>query len=216
MPTGYTAKICEGEQSMSEFVLGCARAFGACVSQRDDPVDDLPKIPEVEESYYATTLRESEQKLKDLFDRSDEEKESQGIKEQKAQIKYYEKEIKKRKIVRDRLDKMYARVKAWVPPSAEHVNLKEFMLEQLETTIKHDGDISYYEECLEKEKEKKPIDYHNEEVESAKYSIKYSKKGLAEEQERHTDRSQWIKQLYNSLEDDEELTHLLLKKGIQV
>ena len=34
MPTGYTYKIGEGA-SFKEFVMACARAFGACVEMRD-------------------------------------------------------------------------------------------------------------------------------------------------------------------------------------
>jgi hypothetical protein len=35
MPTGYTDKIKDGI-SFEEFVLSCARQFGACISMRDD------------------------------------------------------------------------------------------------------------------------------------------------------------------------------------
>ena len=217
MPTGYTARICEGEQSMSEFVLGCARAFGACVDQRDDPMSDLPKIPgEIEESRYVAMVKREEEKLADLLALDEKKRESLGIKEQKEQIKYYRKAIKERKIVRARLDKMYDRIKDWVPPSASHVGLKEFMIEQLVSTIEHDGDVSYYERELEREKAKLPIDYYNEEVESTKRSVRRCKEEAAKEKDRHVDRGQWVKQLYKSLENDPELTHLLLKKGIKI
>src|SRR5665213_2401224 len=63
MPTGYTSKLYEGkDQSFNEFVMRCARAFGALITMRDDP-SDAP-IPDefTADSYYseriATTTRE--------------------------------------------------------------------------------------------------------------------------------------------------------------
>ena len=41
MPSGYTSRSCEGEQPFEKFVLQCARAFGACVMQRDAHQSDL-------------------------------------------------------------------------------------------------------------------------------------------------------------------------------
>ncbi len=45
MPSGYTENIYYGKKvAFKDFALGCARAFGACVMQRDDPADVKPKI----------------------------------------------------------------------------------------------------------------------------------------------------------------------------
>jgi hypothetical protein len=47
MPTGYTAPVQSGEiVELEDFILLCARAFGACVMQRDEPMKSLPKIEE--------------------------------------------------------------------------------------------------------------------------------------------------------------------------
>lgn len=44
MPTGYTAIIEErADLSFRDFALRCARGMCACVMQRDDPMDELPK-----------------------------------------------------------------------------------------------------------------------------------------------------------------------------
>ena len=43
MPTGYTAKIVDG-QSFPDYVKTCLRAMGVCVSMRDLPMDT--PIPE--------------------------------------------------------------------------------------------------------------------------------------------------------------------------
>ena len=58
MPSGYTENIYYGKEvTFKDFALGCARAFGACVMQRDDPADVKPKIMP-EESYHTEKLKE--------------------------------------------------------------------------------------------------------------------------------------------------------------
>lgn len=38
MPTGYTYPVAEEKvDTLAEFALQCARAFGACVTMRDEP-----------------------------------------------------------------------------------------------------------------------------------------------------------------------------------
>ena len=57
MPSGYTENIYYGKEvAFKDFALGCARAFGACVMQRDDPADEKPKIMP-EESYHTEELK---------------------------------------------------------------------------------------------------------------------------------------------------------------
>ena len=52
MPTGYTLELYDGKDiTFEEFVLKCARAFGALINMRDEPRD--APIPErFEPSYY--------------------------------------------------------------------------------------------------------------------------------------------------------------------
>jgi hypothetical protein len=44
MPTGYTAKLYDGDQKFQDFAMECARAFGALIEMRDEPMN--AKIPE--------------------------------------------------------------------------------------------------------------------------------------------------------------------------
>lgn len=69
MPTGYTYAIKEGI-SFRDFVLKCARAFEACVSMRDDPMDK--EIPEfVASDYYQKELDKSFARLNEIVKMSD-------------------------------------------------------------------------------------------------------------------------------------------------
>jgi hypothetical protein len=62
MPTGYTAPIADG-MTFEQYALGCARAFGALVTMRDEP-SDAP-IPEKLEpdTYYQRSLEASQLEL---------------------------------------------------------------------------------------------------------------------------------------------------------
>lgn len=42
MPTGCTAKLHEDDQSFRDFALTCARAFGATIAMREEPLDAPP------------------------------------------------------------------------------------------------------------------------------------------------------------------------------
>jgi hypothetical protein len=79
MPTGYTAKLVESGQTFEEFVLTCARAFGALIELRDEPLD--APIPETLEphSYYAEAVVEAKKRLTNLLDMPEEEREKLGL-----------------------------------------------------------------------------------------------------------------------------------------
>ena len=51
MPTGYTAEIKDGI-SFETYALKCARAFGACIMQRDDNSNSGAKLQEPSDYHY--------------------------------------------------------------------------------------------------------------------------------------------------------------------
>ena len=59
MPTGYTAKLMEQGQTFPEFIMSCARAFGALIMMRDDPAN--APIPEKFEpsDYHVRALKKA-------------------------------------------------------------------------------------------------------------------------------------------------------------
>ena len=64
MPTGYTHPVQEGKiTELRDFALNCARAFGACVTMRDDP-SDTPIPGKFEPSdYHIKALKEAKEDL---------------------------------------------------------------------------------------------------------------------------------------------------------
>ena len=79
MPTGYTATLMEKGQDFPDFVLLCARAMGATIMLRDEPLD--APIPEFQPSdYSAKQLEESKEELARLL--ADDAQPEQQLKSQ--------------------------------------------------------------------------------------------------------------------------------------
>ena len=80
MPTGYTAKLMEKGKSFDEFVLFCARAFGACIDMRDEDMN--APIPEQFQpsAYYQKSVDENSAELTRLESMTNEERLAFGAK----------------------------------------------------------------------------------------------------------------------------------------
>jgi len=88
MPTGYTATLMEKNQTFPEFIMGCARAFGALIMMRDDPNDAT--IPDKFEpsDYHAKGIIKAREKLAKLKAMTDGEKLAFGQTEKDEDINH--------------------------------------------------------------------------------------------------------------------------------
>jgi hypothetical protein len=128
MPTGYTAGVMEGKiTTFSDFALTCARAFGACITMRDEAFDAA--IPErfKPPTHAADQYARAKQRLNELRAMTPREYEI-------AAAVYYEEGLAQANrwnadnaVENERLHVMLAKVKAWHPPTPEHVAMKKFM-----------------------------------------------------------------------------------------
>lgn len=197
MPTGYTSKIEDG-QSFEDFVLGCARAFGACIMQRDDPMKDRPKLREVS-TFHAEQLPEALAMLGYLQSLDDNQQEEYGQQERDKDIAQIQKYIEERRALEGKYHAMLDKVGAWTPPTPEHAGLKEFMVKQIVDSIQFDCSTNYYVESLQKAISKKPIDYYNEALEQQERSCTYHEEEQEKEEQRVAESNAWILELYKSL-----------------
>ena len=194
MPTGYTSELYDGKpQTFTEFALQCARAFGAAIMQRDDPFSAPLRIPKADTSYSDGRLAEAQAQL-DKFralpsELADQEAEASY---QAALARWKDAEQEKRER-EERYRNMLADVAGWRPPSGEHVNLKEFMVNQLEESIKFD--CSSYDPPVRLTGE----EYREHGIASAEKDLRYHTKSMAEEIERAAGRRAWITDLAESL-----------------
>lgn len=130
MPTGYTAKLMDEGQDFRAFVLTCARAMGACIMQRDDPMSDPPK-KETASDYHTKRLAEAKATLATLKAMTSEQRAAHGAGLRDAATKSAREYLATAVAQNERLDAMAAQVSAWTPPTDEHKGLRDFMLEQI-------------------------------------------------------------------------------------
>jgi hypothetical protein len=195
MPTGYTAELMEKGLPFRTFVLQCARAFGACIEQRDEAISVLPRKTE-RGSYHLDGEREARKEFQRLKAMPNRMRIAMGKKMRAEAIRNAKRSLAKSTKEDARLDAMAAKVLAWNPPTEEHQGLKDFMLEQIKIS-RHD--LSWSQKWLKEAEEKKPVDYFAERVAGAERDIAYHREELAKEQNRTELRNGWIEDLYKSL-----------------
>lgn len=197
MATGYTADIAKGI-TFQQFAMSCARAFGACVTMRENSLD-MPIPDEFKPSdYHVKALAKAIEELKQIEKMTKEEAENHAKLEYERESRRIAAAIKKDQKLMGQYRAMLKEVEAWQPPTSEHVGLKNFMVSQIESSIKFDDMEGYYNEhpaillsgtdWLEKEEAstRQDITYHHEESQK--------------EIDRTTSSNQWIKVLKDSLQ----------------
>lgn len=195
MPTGYTAAVQKGI-SFDEYALNCARAFGALVTMRDEPSDKA--IPEKLEpsDYHLKAKVELESKLKDFSVIGNIEASKRALKEFDAAELYRANKLKEEGVIEGRYNEMLSKAKEWVSPSKDHDKLKEFMISQLEESIKFDCGSSYYEKPTAKITGDQWL---SEQIGKAHKDIAYHIGKYREEVKRTDSRNEWIDLLRKSI-----------------
>jgi hypothetical protein len=196
MPTGYTSKIYEGEEvSGKDFLLICARAFGALITMRDEDMD--APIPEEFKAtdYYEKGLKEAQEKLEKYKNMPLDEAETLSLKEFIEREKSRLESLTKDTLLRARYVKTLSEVEKWIPPTEEHRQLKDFAVEQLKGSIDFDCSLNY-----PPIKKLSAQEWLKEKIDSCLWDIAYHKKEQEKETERISGRNQWINQLRQSLQ----------------
>lgn len=144
MPTGYTYGVQKGEiTTLEDFAKTCARAF--LWHARDSEEKDLRKLVDNEGTleYYQKELKEAEDELSELEGLDDASwrlKWDAAMAAEQARLeKYNVQKVAERLRYIEMLDK----VKDWVPPSDKHTEMKSFMIDQLESSLKFDCEGAY-------------------------------------------------------------------------
>lgn len=196
MPTGYTSAIHDGQQiTTREFILRCARAMGATIMQRDDPIDAPPKTVEPNVTYYNELLYTARQTLASARKWTDEQAAEKANEAHQSAVSSWRKRENDRLALRLRYEDMINEVENWTPPTPEHVGLKDFMVEQLRESINFDcGHLP--EPTIAAED---GPTFRKNAIDRANRDIELHEKHKAEEIARAEGRNQWITALYESL-----------------
>lgn len=196
MPTGYTAKLVDEGQTFNEFVLTCARAFGACITLRDDPLSaDIPKFEPTD--YHKKAINSAIRKKDRLEAMTPAQASRYGMNEREKEIKSIKNTLKKANLQNDRIYKMLKAVRGWTPPTEEHDGLKTFMIEQLEMSL---DDMNYWNGRLAEINDKSELSYYTDALALAKRDILYHIEENRKEIERVNGRNKWVEDLKASLQ----------------
>jgi len=140
MPTGFTAMIEERDDvTFEEFCWACARGMGACVMMRESRFDAPVTDEDVQDNstYYADELAKNKKKLAALAEMHPAQVQILAKEEfEQAMVNRLD-AIKKDAEQAARYDKIRRKVEAWVPPTPDHVGLKEFMLQQIQVSTEY-------------------------------------------------------------------------------
>lgn len=198
MPTGYTCYIEDGEiDKGKDFLMKCARAFGACIDMRDDNLSvDIPM--ELKPStYHKEALVIAYEELEKYKTMTLEEAQIIVDEDYINNQKSCRESIVKNNQIQERYSKVRKEVAEWVPPTEEHINIKKFALEQIDLSTGYNH-TDYYTEELNKPK-KTAQEYINNRIAGASDNIEYHTKSWDEELKRTEERNKWINDLRDSL-----------------
>ena len=148
MPTRYTAGIIDGTtKDFKEYAKHCERAF--TIHLRDEPFDSEWK-PRTPSDYHTKAIAKAKEALKEievLEDNTIIERERLRLLDS---LNYHKEGIEKDKRTKSKLDEFLFKAKAFEAPTETHKGIAEFMVSQIEETIKFDCNRAYHNDELNK------------------------------------------------------------------
>ena len=195
MPTGFTAFIEDGDiTTAKDFIMLCAREFGATMSMRDEPLST--PIPETlePETFYQRRLIEEQKRLETVRAMTLEDAEKKMDEDYRSRLESFEKNKKRKEELCKLYDRFTNEVRSWTPPTQDHQKLKEFALDQLRISRPDPSSLDKMKPT------KMPADEWLEaELDDCIKSVKRYREYAKSEQERNESRNKWISDLRDSL-----------------
>ena len=204
MPTGYTAGILDGKvNTFEEFATVCTRAFGATIHMRDNPMDS-PYEPRTPSDYHTNSIQSKRERLEEIESMSDEKIVEDFNTQLEEDLKYHQTKMEEDKRNLEKLNSMLESAKSWIPPTEDHQPFRNFMIEQIESTIKVDGDPSYHVNKMvgiKKQMEEgiNPKEYREETIQEIKSQISYHETEYQKELVRCKDSNDWMDKFFESI-----------------
>jgi hypothetical protein len=170
---------------------------------RDHPLDS-PYEPRTPSEYYVNSLQSQREKLEETKTMTDEAIVRDFENLLNDSLKYHERELEKTKVNLGRLNSIMESAKSWVPPTEDHEGVRDYMIDQLEITIKADGDPSYHvNKIVQAKKELEegidPKVYREERIKEIEDRISYYEVEVQKELERCKDSNEWMDKFLESI-----------------
>jgi len=192
MPTGYTCDIEKGI-SFKEYATKCARAFGANVLMRDEPMSAPIKQYEID-PYYTNKLSETIKEKEHFLNLSKEEQTEMWNKEYQDYVTERTSWNKDKEILREKYEAMLKQVKLFEPPTEEHIQYKKFMESQIVESIDWDCTLSKIDEQESFE------DWLNTKLNGFERDVEYYTEKNEEENSNNNGRNSWNEKLFEALD----------------
>lgn len=193
MPTGYTAAIADGID-FKTYAMNCARAFGACISLRDEPAG--VEIPEFQPTdYHITWLAQERERLAKLRAMTPGEADTAALRDYLDECERRVKRVRENDALRAKYEAMLQQVNIYQAPTPEHAGFKKFMAEQIEESLRFDCGRLFNDEL----KQLSGADWLAAQLADAERGIAYHEQQHVEEVQRVARRNAWVKALRESL-----------------
>lgn len=196
MPTGYTQCIEKGV-TFKDFALNCARAFGACVTLRDNSTAPIPKEFKPSD-YHKKEAAKNKKRYEQVKKLSTAMCSAEAEREYTVELANRARDLQRNTKLRKAYEDMRTQVNEWKCPDT-HVELKNFMINQIDISVDSDD---YYKKELEKIKRKGALSgeaWRTEKLSEIQRDIRYDMDEYQKEVERVADRNKWLKELRESL-----------------
>jgi hypothetical protein len=201
MSSGYTEKIKEGI-SFNNFAMLCARAFGACVEMREDPLS--AEIPQEfkPSTWHYDSLQKAKQKLQEVRKITLTQAAEKAETEYKQRVKELTKRTEEMVVLFDKYNDMLSKIDAWKPPTKDHIELKNFMRNQITDSMKFDCDVEYYRKEIKDLVKLSGLEWKKEQIQGCKQDIAYHTKNWKRDVTLAKGRTKWVKALRRSLKHE--------------
>lgn len=202
MATGYTYAIHDEdkEETFETFVMRVAKNFSSALRTNPKLWEDPSKKPapcRANISYQLDAIEDARDTLEELQALSQDEIQKKAEESYQRIFRNWESQCEASIEIMARYEDMLEKVQAWSPPTSKHVDMKRFMIEQLETSIEHD--------CTLRDQPPKmsPQEWYQCHSELATDQIKRAKKRMSNIINNVKDQNDWLEELWNSLPDPE-------------
>lgn len=195
MKTGYVHYLIDNKLDFEAFALTCTRAFGALSHLRNEPLGAPLTEPTVS-NHYAENAKGIEARIAELEGLGPDDRAARGRalrEETLAQLERSRQDVEADNAI---LRATLYRAEAWAPPTPEHEKFKEFMCEQLESSM---NDENWYADLLTAVRLKDALGYFQAALDEAREDLVYYVQQQRAEEERVAQNVEWLRQLRTSL-----------------
>jgi len=205
MATGYTDFIKESNVTFEQFATRCMRAFGACVMQREDSLDIKPAMRVADNDFHIHCLRRAYKNRHTVKHLTPSQISHRTLKKLQTDLKYHTKAIKDAEKLRKEYTRLLNDVNNWQAPTPDHIRFKEFMTEQLSSSITFDCGTEYHSKEIRRLIEDiinfSPESSRKELLKMYDHDVEYAHKHIKEENDRVTKANDWMTAVFNSIQN---------------